>query len=117
VGEEEKSEFEDEREHQKSEKPKGEDRRADKDAPESDDVGTIREFAASNVGSEKRRSVENGGEENERREEESGGKSEEGGLRTEGRFFGVEKAVRRKRFAKSEPGGLKCGGNGGFESF
>ena len=69
VGEEEKDEFEDEREHQKDEKPEDENRRADKDAPESDDVGAIGKFAAGNVGGEKGRGVENGGNENEGRKD------------------------------------------------
>ena len=65
VGEEEKNDFEDEREHQKGKEPEDLDRRADEDAPESDDVGPIGEFAAGDVGSEKRGSVENGGDKNE----------------------------------------------------
>ena len=64
VGEEEKDEFEHEREHQKSEKTEDENRGADEDAPESDDVGAIGEFATGDVGSEKRWSVENCGDEN-----------------------------------------------------
>jgi len=65
VGEEEKDEFEDEHEHEKDEKPEDERRRADEDAPESDDVGAIGKFAAGEEGGKKRRGVENGGNENE----------------------------------------------------
>lgn len=49
IGEEEKSEFEDEGKHQKSKKPEEEKRGADENAPESDDVGTVGEFAAGEV--------------------------------------------------------------------